>query len=180
MKLFDHLKQRAVQMGMADVHVDDAIDIIRIVKQIPYGRARDRAGETIITQWRGTCSGKHYLLKEILAEIGYDFQLVHRVYVLSPIDGATLFSPRVVACMPSGGLTDVHTYGWLEHHGRCLPIDVTFPGDWDGVSSMPLACGDGQDFSVPVGVDPQALKEALIAQHCVSEDRERFIAALSM
>jgi hypothetical protein len=51
---------------------------------------------------------------------------------------------------------------------RDVIIDVTFPAGppWDGHSSMPLACGEGQDF--PAGDDPAAEKAALEASYCDS------------
>ena len=55
-----------------------------------------------------------------------------------------------------------------------------FPGDppWDGHTSIPLACGEGQDF--PASDDPAAGKAALEASHCDPQAREPFIAALTL
>ena len=82
--------------------------------------------------------------------------------------------------MPDGGLTDVHRYLLLACGGQDVIIDVTFPADppWDGRSSMPLACGEGQDF--PAGDDPAADKAALEASYCDPQVREPFIAALML
>ena len=47
----------------------------------------------------------------------------------------------------------------------------------DGRSSLPLACGEGDDY--PAGTDPDAEKRALEAQHCDLAVREPFIKALT-
>ncbi len=51
-----------------------------------------------------------------------------------------------------------------------------FGPPWDGRSSMPLACGPGDDH--PAGADPDADKRTLEARHCDPAVREQFIAAL--
>ena len=62
--------------------------------------------------------------------------------------------------------------------GRATQVDVTFPlSAWDGVSDIPLACGDGDDY--PAGSAPLASKAVLVKEHCDPAVREPFIAALS-
>ena len=155
-----------------------AVDIIREIAAIPYGRASDRRGETILRERRGTCSGKHYLLRELLVARGVDVQLIHRVYRLTRTEAARMFSPDVATTVPEAGLTDVHTYAVVSLAGTATRVDVTFPRAWDGVSDMTLACGEGMDVPVPEGADAQALKEELVRTHCSVVERERFIAAL--
>ena len=41
-----------------------------------YQRASDRQPETLIREWRGTCSGKHYLLQALFAELGIPARLI--------------------------------------------------------------------------------------------------------
>ena len=44
---------------------DEAVTLasaFRVVRDLPYERASDRTPETVLRQWRGTWSGKHYLL----------------------------------------------------------------------------------------------------------------------
>ena len=80
--------------------------------------------------------------------------------------------------MPPDGLVDVHTYAVVTIDARATQVDVTFPlTAWDGVSDIPLACGDGADQ--PAGCDPLASKAALVKEHCDPAVREPFIAALS-
>lgn len=50
-----------------------------------------------------------------------------------------------------------------------MVIDATFPGPaWDGLSSLPLACGAGMDY--PAGDDPDAEKRAAPGQWFASPD----------
>lgn len=72
----------------------------------------------------------------------------------------------------------MHRYLTAVVEGERVVIDATFPGElWDGLSSMPLACGAGRDY--PAGADPDAEKRALEAEHCDPAVREAFIGALS-
>jgi hypothetical protein len=72
----------------------------------------------------------------------------------------------------------VHRYLTIELGDRRVTIDATLAGPpWDGRSSMPLACGPGED-EVCEG-DPDERKRALERQHCDPAVREPFIAALT-
>lgn len=134
----------------------------------------------MLREGRGTCSAKHAFLAEAL---GRDFpqtrpRVVHRVYRLDRERASELFGDEVAAAVPPGGLTDVHRYLTVDIEGRRIVIDATFPGPaWDGVSSLPLACGPGEDF--PAGADPDADKKQLEAHYCDPAVREPFIEALS-
>ena len=80
--------------------------------------------------------------------------------------------------MPPHGLADVHRYLTAVLYDKRINIDVTFPGHvWDGHSSLPLACGPGQDHFA--GTDPDSEKRALEQENCDPAVRELFIAALS-
>lgn len=70
--LLEALKLKAIERGL--LKQEDEINIEKaflLVRDMPYTRASSRDPETIIQEWRGTCSGKHYLLKSLFAELGY-------------------------------------------------------------------------------------------------------------
>lgn len=70
--LLEALKSEALQRGL--LKPEEEIDLKKaffLVRDMPYIRASSRDSETIIREWRGTCSGKHYLLKKLFAELGY-------------------------------------------------------------------------------------------------------------
>ncbi len=155
-------------------------DLVEAIRAVPYGRPRDRTPAGVVSDWRGTCSTKHALLAE-LTDIrwpGLEPRFVHRVYRMTPSLCRTLFGDRAVAAVPPDGVTDVHSYLTLSIQDRRVRVDATFPGQrWDGVSDMPLSCGEG--FDVDGGDDPWATKSALVEQYCDDALRERVIEALA-
>jgi hypothetical protein len=105
-------------------------------------------------------------------------QIVHRVYMLDRTCAQELFGTEVAAAVPEDGLVDVHRYLAVVLNEQRVEIDATFPGAaWEGHSSLPLACGSGEDY--PAGDDPGMEKRALEDQHCDPTVREPFIAALT-
>jgi hypothetical protein len=156
------------------------VEVVNALQAMPYGRPSIRTVDCCVDEWRGTCSSKHALLAAALRQQwpGTQPRLVHRVYHVSTAGALARFGPAVAAVVPGDGLTDVHRYAIIEIDGRDVVIDVTFPGGnpWDGSSSMPLGCGDGEDY--PVGVDADAEKRALEQRFCDLAVREPFIAAL--
>ncbi len=75
--LLETLKSKAVERGLLKPGEDvDLEKAFLLVRDMPYTRASSRDPETIIREWRGTCSGKHYLLKGLFAELGYSLRLI--------------------------------------------------------------------------------------------------------
>jgi hypothetical protein len=156
------------------------IDLVEAIRELPYGRPDDRTFTGMLRERRGTCSTKHLFLAQSLAERFPETepQIVHRVYRLDRQSAARLFGPMVAQSVPIDGLVDVHRYLTITVDGRRIVLDVTFPGEpWDGRSSLPLACGSGED--IPAGHRPDEDKRALEARHCAATHREPFIAALA-
>ena len=156
------------------------VDLVETVRAIPYGRPSDRTVEGMLREQRGTCSTKHLFLAHILADRFPDAEpvIVHRVYTLDRDRASELFGASVAASVPDDGLVDVHRYLEVTLGGQRVEIDATFPGPpWDGLSSLPLACGQGTNH--PAGDDPDAEKRWLEERHCDPAIRELFIAALS-
>ena len=156
------------------------VELVEAVRSLDYGRPSDRSVEGMMRERRGTCSTKHLFLAEALEERFPETepQIVHRVYRLDRDRARELFGERVADAVPEEGLIDVHRYLTVVVGDRRVVIDATFPGaPWDGRSSLPLACGPGEDH--PAGSDPNAEKRALEAEHCDPAVREPFIAALA-
>lgn len=157
------------------------VDVVNAVATIPYGRAGGSTPADVLAAGRGTCSTKHYLLADALAE-GWpqlNVTLWHRVYRLTPSQAQSLFGPKAGEAIPSEGLVDVHTYLQVDPGTGPLVVDATFPLDqpWDGTSAMPLRCAEGLD--VPGGPSPVQTKQRLVRLHCDSTVREPFIASLA-
>jgi hypothetical protein len=89
-----------------------------------------------------------------------------------------LFGEELTQTIPPDGLIDVHRYLTIKVDGQRLAIDATLPGSpWDGRTSMPLACGPGED--IPASEHPDNDKKELERRHCDPAVREPFIAALA-
>jgi hypothetical protein len=156
------------------------LEVVEAVRGLDYGRPSDRSVEGMLREQCGTCSLKHLFLAEVL---GQRFpqtkpQIMHRVYRLDRGRAFELFGEQVAEMIPDEGLVDVHRYLTAEIETQRIVIDATFPGRrWDGITSLPLACGPGEDFLA--GREPDAEKRQLEAEYCAPAIREQFIEALT-
>jgi hypothetical protein len=170
--LVARLAEAAYRRGLLDAR--SAVPTARafaLVRDMPYRRASSRRPEAIIDEWRGTCSGKHYVLHGIFEELGLDSRLCLATHVFDEA-GTRHFPPALRAEGVAAAVPDVHTFlrirapaGWTDVDatwpraaGRLgLPVNEQFiPGQ-----SMTLACAPIDISEIPAGVDPQAVKEAL-------------------
>jgi hypothetical protein len=157
------------------------VDLVEAVRGLPYGRPSDRTVAAMLRERRGTCSTKHLYLAQKLAEWFPDTKpmIVHRVYTLDRASAGELFGAAVAETVPEDGLVDVHRYITIALQEQRVQIDATFPGPpWNGRSSLPLACGPGQDYLARE--DPETEKRALEKRYCDPAVRESFIAALAV
>ena len=77
MSLIKKLAAEAVRRGLLEPGIEiDVENTYSLVRDMPYRRASDRQPETLIREWQGTCSGKHYLLKDLFEELGYNSQVI--------------------------------------------------------------------------------------------------------
>ncbi|SRR6266498_4410395 len=154
------------------------LEVIEAVRAIPHGRPRERSANGVVDDWRGTCSTKHLLLRELLPDA--NICLVHRVFLLTREPARRWLGNEIADIVPPEGTVDVHTYATGVIDGCRIVMDVTFPGGaaWDGRSDMTIPFPGGKDFDA--GNDPIASKEELIRRHCDTVTRERLIAAISL
>jgi hypothetical protein len=161
-----------------------------LVRDMPYRRASSRKPEATIEEWRGTCSGKHYLLADLFRELGLESQVImctHRFTAENtghfPVDLRELVS---VSPVP-----DVHTYlrvntaqGWTvvdaTWPSSAGPLGMTVNREFRPGSDMTVACDAIGTLPVPEGRDPQEFKEELIADFCGanSKVRDNFIEGM--
>lgn len=162
-----------------------------LVRDMPYQRASSRKPDAIIKEWRGTCSGKHYLLAGIFRELGMDSRVVMCTHRFTR-ENTSHFPKELRALAARDPVPDVHTYirlktdaGWMNVDGTWpsaterlgMPVNRTFVDGCD----MTIACHPVDSFIVPSGDDPQAFKEQLIAEFCgeSSTIRDEFIEGMS-
>lgn len=178
MKLISLLKSEAARRGLLDSAAEiDPATAFALVRDMPYHRASDRRPETIIAEWQGTCSGKHYLLQALFAELGLPSQVM----------ACTTFTPVEPARVPADifplyeaanrRFVDVHNYLLVSLDGDgTMIVDATFPlstrasgrvvnerfilGQDQQIAEPPL-----ETWPVPPGQDPQEFKEQLLRTH---------------
>ena len=174
-----------------------------LVRDMPYRRASDRRPESVVREWQGTCSGKHYLLDQIFRETGMDSRIIMCTHQFTT-ENTRHFPADLRALVAQQPVPDVHTYIRLHSGGASLNIDtsltrgvsMTVDATWPSSAAplgmpvnhsftpgddMTIACDPIDTFEVPPGSDPQAFKEDLIAEFCGASGRVRddFIEGMS-
>ena len=193
MPLISLLRSEAESRGLlgGDANLDAGV-VFTLIRDMPYQRANSRVPEAIIREWRGTCSGKHYLLDALFREMGYDSRVVMCTHNFTPEN--TAHFPEPLRSEVSQGLVpDVHTYVRLHTEAGWMKVDATWPQSARTLGmavndrfipgvNMDVACSPIDVFDVPDGVDPQTFKEELIEVHCGSDmdRRDRFIEDMSL
>jgi hypothetical protein len=195
MSLIDLLAGEAARRGLLEAAAEvDAATAFRLVRDMPYVRASDRRPETIIQEWRGTCSGKHYLLRALFAELGLTARLI--ACTSARQFEQTRLEPPLWEILEgvNGRFVDVHNYLILElPDGGEMIIDATWPlsaqeaglvvneafvwGEDQKIAAAPL-----QAWVVPADEDPQTFKDHLLTTHFSPEElaaRDAFILTLT-
>ena len=80
-----------------------------LIRDMPYRRASSRRPGAIINEWRGTCSGKHYLLADIFRGFGLESQVVMCTHRFTP-DNTRHFPSELRELVADSPIPDVHTY----------------------------------------------------------------------
>lgn len=190
MGLFSEFTAAARQRGLlAEDHTPDFARTVTLVQDMPYKRASARDPETIIREWQGTCSGKHYLVARLAAELGVPSQLYHGCHRFTR-ENTPYLPEHLRDQLPAEGLPDVHTFLRAFVHVRWIVVDATWPAalaaqgfpataEWDGTQDMVL--GAPVEKELVVRGDAQSVKEQLLAEHCGEhlEARDRFLNGLA-
>ena len=187
------LKSKAVAKGLLEP--DGEIDMEKaflLVRDMPYARASSRKPETIIEEWRGTCSGKHYLLKKIFAELGYSAKLI-ACSTVEQIDPQSVPGKLSEILEQSNGrFVDVHNYLILDTPEGEMIVDATWPISTNGTGTVvnqafrmgvdhQIACEPLKSWEIPENQDPQAFKDKILNENFTPEElahREAFIQAV--
>jgi hypothetical protein len=194
MYLIDLLKTEAVRRKLLDPAAElDAAAVFALVRDMPYQRASDRRPETIINEWRGTCSGKHYLLQALFAELGIRSQVI-ACTTITPVDPGRI-PPSLVPLYEKANrrFVDVHNYLLLAlPDDEQMIVDATWPlsarksgmvvnetlilGQDQQIAAQPI-----ENWPIPAGADAQDIKNELLRTHFTSAElqfREIVIQAL--
>lgn len=194
--LLETLKTEAIYRGF--LKPEEEIDLksaFFLVRDMPYTRASSRDSDTIIHEWRGTCSGKHYLLKKLFAELGYQSKLIACTTV-NHIDPKSVRGKlRKLLEGSDGRFVDVHNYLILElPDGGDMIVDATWP-----LSTKEMGLVVNEDFVpgvnhqiatqpiktwvVPDEGDSQEFKNMILKESFTPEElahRDEFIKTLGV
>jgi hypothetical protein len=191
--LVETLKTKAVEKGLlkpeAEINLETAYSLVR---DMPYTRASSRDSETIIREWRGTCSGKHYLLKKLFAELGYSSRLIACTTVAHINPKETKGKLRKLLQQSQGRFVDVHNYLILELPDKEMIVDATWPLATKGMGTVvnerfvlgedqKIACDPIKTWVVPESGDSQEFKNQILKESFTPEElahREEFIRTL--
>jgi hypothetical protein len=192
--LLQVLKVKAVEKGLLEPEDEmDAEKAFILVRDMPYIRASSRDPETIINEWRGTCSGKHYLLKRLFAELGYSSRLMACTTVTHVDPKKVPGKLRKLLQQSHGRFVDVHNYLILELPGGDMVVDATWPISnrnmgvvvnerWVLGENQKIAVAPLKSWVVPDDRDPQEFKNEILKESFTAEElahREEFFKALS-
>jgi hypothetical protein len=172
----------------------DAAKAFFLVRDMPYTRASSRDPEITIQEWRGTCSGKHYLLKSLFAELGYESRLIActTVAYIDPRDVSGKL--RELLEQSAGRFVDVHNYLILDLPEREMIVDATWPLTTKGMGTVvnenfvlgenhQIACTPIKTWVVPEDRDSQEFKNEILKDSFTPEElahRDEFIQALGV
>lgn len=194
MPLIDLLRETAVARDLLspDAMVDAAA-AFALVRDMPYMRASDRQPETIIKEWRGTCSGKHYLLQRLFAELGIPSQVMACTTHIHIDPQSVPNGLRPLLEQTNGNVVDVHNYLLLQLPAGEMVVDATWPLFTKPLGfpvndafllgeSQQIACVPNQTWVVPEDRNPQDYKDELLAEHFSPDElahRDKFIRTIS-
>ena len=161
-----------------------------LVRDMPYRRASSRRPEAIVEEWRGTCSGKHYLLADIFRELGLEARVIMCTHRFTA-DNTRHFPAELRALVTEGPVPDVHTYLRVKTAAGWAVVDATWPSsagplgmtvnrEFAPGGDMTIACDPIETLPVPDGMDPQEFKEQVIREFCGDDSavRDDFIEGM--
>ena len=194
MDLLKLLKSEATKRGLLEPETEmDAAIVFELVRDMPYSRAASREPEVTIREWRGTCSGKHYLLKALFAELGLRSRVMacSTKLTINPAEVPAKLHPILEEA--DGCIIDIHNYLVVELPEGEMIVDATWPLETKSLGfnvnetftlgeDQRLACSPIEKWVVPEDRNPQEFKEELLRKLFSVEElgyRDKFIRAFS-
>ena len=195
MPLLSAFRTAAVARGLLDPHtLIDAGRAFGLVRDMPYERASDTRPETLIDEWRGTCSGKHLLLAKVFGELGHDSMFMTALHEFTTVNSPWL-PPHLLVEVQRAPVADVHNFLMVEAERGWFAVDATWPlaaralglpanEAWTPGHNMSVAADIDEIYDVPEDTDPLAFKALLLADHVgapgtrARERRDHFIDAI--
>ena len=129
--------------------------IYHAVRNLTYASDGNRTPAMVIAAEKGSCTGKHLLLRDLLRHVGEtaDVEFIEGDFAAAMPVVSSMSDPlkRWVA---SGGIADFHCYVVWRNGKRELKLDATWPdklaplgypvnGNWDGTGDTRVAIETG-------------------------------------
>jgi len=157
------------------------------VRDIAYGNIGSRSAMDVLTAKKGTCSGKHALLKMLFEALGYGVQswFARHDFGTFPIK----HWPEELKEFQGKYITDFHDFLKVHVGNAWLTVDAVFDAplaalgfpflQWDGKTSMQLPVEASEIF--PAEGEMEEHKKKLIAGLPEETQRQRkaFLAAMT-
>ena len=147
------------------------ITIFEKVRDIPYGDIGSRDPLQVYKQNKGTCSGKHALLKGLYTtlEIPVKESLIMHCFNKLPV----IFPQNIQQIIKGSTIFDPHNFIQIQRNNKWLTLDVTwdiglkklgFPvnENWSGFESLPISVAKGGEIYETQNV--MELKRQLISE----------------
>ena len=182
------LRRKIINELVGDIPLNEQIiKLFEKVRDIPYGNIESRDPKEVFEKNKGTCSGKHELLKELYQELGIevkDFIAMHKFN-----DSKVDFPDNIKEILNRTGIIDPHNFFKIKINDNWITIDITWDKplkklgftvteNWDGKSDMDLCV-------VPIEIieteNPIELKKQKISElpEQVQKDRKLFLNKLT-
>ena len=173
--------QKILEKWTGDQPLDQKIvTLFEKVRDIPYGSIGSRDPMDVYRKNKGTCSGKHELLKVLYRELGIpvkDFIIMHRFKKL-PVK----FPNDIQEILDRTDIVDPHNFFKIQRDNKWYTVDITWDKDlkklgftvnekWDGKSDMEIAVAPGG--KIYETDDPIVLKKELISKLSERTQKER-------
>lgn len=144
---------------------EELVAIFEKVRDIPYGTISSRDPLEVYRNNRGTCSGKHFLLRDLLLALNMGVKDVVCFHYYSQMPRSIEYPPELSQLLEDNkGVPDYHNY-LKVYNGDWLTVDATFDyslkdyfvvNEWDGRTDTSLSVkpvevwevGDSEEFKV--------------------------------
>jgi hypothetical protein len=193
--LLPELRREAERRGLLDVGAAlETQAAFALVRDMPWVAAADPLPEVTLAEWRGHDASKHYLLRQLLYELGHPSILVACAHAWS-IESAPWAAGEVRAALEEGPVADVHTFLRVESDEGWGTVDATWPLAAARLGlpanerfvpgrEMRVAADPEELYHVPDDTDPEGFRRRLLDAHLdergprARERRDAFRAAL--
>jgi len=167
------------------------VEIFHAVRRLPYASTGERNPAQVVRAGRGSCSGKHILLRDLLVEAGYKACVTTiRGDLAAAMPAAADFPDELQRLIDAGDVPDFHHYVSVDIDGRTVVLDATwhdqvaafgFPvnHDWDGKGDTRVAVTPSEVLETVE--DVAGYKASLIATLSTTQRdrRRRFLELLT-